>query len=63
MHGFKILYEIPKVTFEIAQKIVNPYIAKYAFYQKLKIWQLKIPYSYDILWLIETVYHHFSISW
>ena len=32
MHGFKILYEILKSTFEISHKIVNPYTAKYAFY-------------------------------
>ena len=31
MHGFKKFCEISKGTFKISQKILNPYIAKYAF--------------------------------
>ena len=30
---FKILCEISKVPFEIAHTILNPYTAKYAFYE------------------------------
>ena len=54
MYGFKILCEISKVPFEISHKILNPYTAKYAFYEVLKfddLWYLK---SYDILSLSET---------
>ena len=36
MYGFKILYEISKVPFEISHKNFNPYTAKYAFYDVLK---------------------------
>ena len=49
MYGFKILCEISKVPFEISHKILNPYTAKYAFYDVLKYdewWNLK---SYYIL--------------
>ena len=42
MYGFKILYEISKVPFEIIHKILNPYTAKYAVYEVLKIWGLLI---------------------
>ena len=42
MYGFKILCEISKVPFEISHKILNPYIAKYAFYEVYKIWQFMI---------------------
>ena len=50
VYGFKILCEISKVPFEISHKILNPYIAKYAFYEVLKnlttydilkLWDLK----------------------
>ena len=54
MYGFKILCEISKGTFEISRKILNPYTAKYAFYEVLKIWQVMISFSYDILSLSET---------
>ena len=54
MYGFKILCEISKVPFEISYKILNPYTAKYAFYEVLKIWRLMISYSYDIFSLNET---------
>ena len=37
MYGFTILSEILKVPFEISHKIQNPYTAKYAFYEVLKI--------------------------
>ena len=42
MYGFKILREISKGTFEISHKILNPYTAKYAFYEVLKLWRLTI---------------------
>ena len=42
MYGFKILCEILKVPFEISQQVFNPYTAKYAFYEALKIWQFII---------------------
>ena len=42
MYGFKILCEISKGTFEISYKILNPYIAKYAFYRVLKVWRIMI---------------------
>ena len=42
VYGFKILCEISKVPFEISHKILNPYTAKYAFYDVLKIWRLTI---------------------
>ena len=35
---FKILCEISEVPFEISHKILNPYTAKYAFYEVLKVW-------------------------
>ena len=54
MCEFKILCEISKVPFEISRKILNPYTAKYAFYEVLKIWRLTIYQSYDILSLSET---------
>ena len=54
MYGFKILCEISKVPFEISHNILNPYTAKYAFYEVLKIWRLMISKSYDILSLSET---------
>ena len=44
MYGFKILCEIWKGIFEISHKILNPYIAKYAFY-----WLLFFFVIYDIL--------------
>ena len=53
MYGFKILCEISNVPFEISHKILNPYTAKYAFYEVLKIWQLMISYGYDIFSLSE----------
>ena len=37
VRGFKILFEISKVSFEISHKIWNPYTAQYAFYEMLKI--------------------------
>ena len=40
-YGFKILREISKVPFEISHKILNPYTAKYAFYEVLKIDDLR----------------------
>ena len=40
MYGFKILCEISKMPFEISHKILNPYTAKYAFYEVLEIWRL-----------------------
>ena len=42
VYGFKILCEISKVSFEISDKIFNPYTVKYAFDEVLKIWRLKI---------------------
>ena len=54
MNGSKILCEITKVPFEISLKILNPYTAKYAFYEVLKfddLWYLK---SYNILSLGDT---------
>ena len=33
MYVFKILCEISKVPFEISHKILNPYIAKFQFYE------------------------------
>ena len=44
VYGFKILIEISKVPFEISHKILEPYTAKYAFYEVLKILT-----TYDIL--------------
>ena len=37
MYGNTILCEISKVPFEISPIIINPYAAKYAFYDGLKI--------------------------
>ena len=37
LYGFKILGEISKGAFEISHKILNPYTAKYAFYETLNI--------------------------
>ena len=54
MYWFKILCEISKVPFEISHKILNPYTAKYEFYEVLKTWRLMISYSYDILSVNET---------
>ena len=54
VYGFKILCEISKVPFEISHKNLNPYTAKYAFYEVLKVWRLTISYTYDILGLSET---------
>ena len=51
MYGFKILCEISKVPFEISHKILNPYTAKYVFYEVLRI---MISWSYDILIFSET---------
>ena len=51
MYGFNILCEISKVPYEISHKILNPYTAKYAFYEVVKIWRLM---SYDILSNCET---------
>ena len=34
--------EDSKKNFEISHKILNPYTAKYAFYEVLKIWRLMI---------------------
>ena len=42
VYGFKILCDISKDTFEISRKIFNPYTAKYAFYEMLKIWWIMI---------------------
>ena len=44
MYGFNILCEISKGTFEISHKILNPYIAKQAFY-----WLLFLFVIFDIL--------------
>ena len=55
MYGFKILCEISKLPFEISHKTLNPYPAKYAFYELLKIWRLSICLSYDIVILSETL--------
>ena len=41
MYGYKILCEISKGTFEISHKILNPYTAKCAFYEVVKIHPLK----------------------
>ena len=49
MYGFKILCEISKGTFEISHKILNPYIAKYAF-----DWLIFLFVIYDIFEL----WHH-----
>ena len=54
MYGFQILSEISKVIFEILHKILNPYTAKYAFYEMLKVWRIMISYSYEILRFSET---------
>ena len=54
MYGFKIWCEISKVPFEISHQILNPYTAKYEFYEVLKIWRLMISKSYNILSLSET---------
>ena len=54
MCGFKILYEISEVPFEISHEMLNPYTAKYVFYKVLNIWRLVISSSYDILSLSET---------
>ena len=48
MYGFKFLCDS---TFEISHNIWNPYTAKYAFYESLKVWQIMI--CYDILSLCE----------
>ena len=40
MYGFKILCKISKLHFEISHKILNPYIAKYAFYEVLRFDEL-----------------------
>ena len=54
MYGFKILYEISKVPFEISHNFFNPYTTKSAFYEVLKIWQLGwFLKSYDISSLSE----------
>ena len=48
MYGFKILCEISKVPIEISHKILNPYTAKYAFYDVSKfdeLWYLKVTTS------------------
>ena len=54
MYGFNSLREISKAPFEISHKILNPYTTKHAFYEVLKIWQVTISQSYDILSLSET---------
>ena len=50
----KIGCEISNVRFEIPHQILNPYTAKYAFYEVLKLLRLMISWSYDILILSET---------
>ena len=52
--GSKFLCEISKVPFEILHKILNPYTAKIAFHEVLKIRRLMRSQSYDILSLSET---------
>ena len=42
VYGFKILWEISKVPFEIPHKTLNLYTAKYSFYKELKNGQLMI---------------------
>ena len=42
MYGFKILCEMSKVPFEISHIILNPYTAKFAFYEVLKNQQFMI---------------------
>ena len=45
MYGFKILYEISKVPFEVSHKIVNPYTVCYVFHEVLKfddLWYLRV---------------------
>ena len=54
MYGFKILCEISKMSFAISHNILNPYTAKYAFYEVLYIWQFMISSSNDILSLSDT---------
>ena len=43
VYGFQILCQISKVLFQISHKIVDRYIAKYTFYEVLKIWRIMIP--------------------
>ena len=38
----QILCEISKVSFEISHKILNPYTAKYVFYEVLKVFRIMI---------------------
>ena len=38
----KKICEISKVAFEISLKILNPYTAKYAFCEVLKVWRIMI---------------------
>ena len=45
MYGLKILCEIAKVPFEIPHKIFKSHTEKYAFYEMLKVYQIK---NYDI---------------
>ena len=47
LHGFKILCEISKGTFEISHKIMNPYTAKCAFYC---LHFLRVSYDIFELW-------------
>ena len=49
MCGFKILCEIFKGTFEISHKILNLYIAKYAFYWLLFSLWLTISWDCDVM--------------
>ena len=42
VHGSEILCEISKVPFEISHQIFNPYTAKFAFPDVLKVLRLMI---------------------
>ena len=54
MYEFKILRKISKVSFKISHNILNPFTAKYVFYEVLKVWQIVISLAYDILSFSET---------
>ena len=42
VYGFNILRKISMLPFEISHKILNPYTAKYVFYEVLKFWRFMI---------------------
>ena len=57
MYGFKICVKFERYPLKFHKKILNPYIAKYAFYEVLNIWRVMISQSYDIFGFSETGPH------